>query len=36
MRNFNWCLATPERPWTERNMMGIFTHSNMWVLATER
>jgi len=36
MRNFDWSLATPERPWKERNNMGIFTTSNMWVLATER
>lgn len=36
IRNFDWCLANPEQPWTELNFAGIFTHSDMWVLATER
>ena len=36
MRNFDWCLANPEKPWHEINFAGIFTHNNMWVLATER
>jgi hypothetical protein len=35
-RHFDWCLARPEAPWKEHNFMGIFTHSDMWVLAIER
>jgi cytochrome P450 len=36
MRNFDWCLSRPEVPWKEANHMGIFTHSDMWVIAMER
>ncbi|KAK0738764.1 cytochrome P450 [Schizothecium vesticola] len=36
LRNFDWCLGKPEEPWREHNYMGIFVHSNMWVMATER
>jgi hypothetical protein len=36
MRNFELCLAKPEAPWKEHNFMGIFTHSDMWVLVTAR
>ena len=36
LRNFDWGLANPEKPWKEANFMGIFTHSDMWVLVTER
>ncbi|KAK3388000.1 cytochrome P450 [Podospora didyma] len=36
MRNFDWCLAKPENPWKEANYIGLFTHSDMWVLVTDR
>ncbi|RYP00465.1 hypothetical protein DL766_004697 [Monosporascus sp. MC13-8B] len=36
IHHFDWCLSKPEMPWKEHNCMGIFTHSDMWVLATER
>ena len=36
IRNFDWAIAKPEQPWNEINCAGIFTHSDMWVLATER
>ena len=36
LRNFDWCLGKPEEPWKEHNYMGIFVHSDMWVMATER
>ena len=36
MRNFDWSLAKPEKPWRETNYMGIFIHDQMWVLVSER
>ncbi len=36
LHHFDWCLSKPEAPWEEYNYMGIFTHSDMWVVATER
>ncbi|KAL2879023.1 hypothetical protein SGCOL_005722 [Colletotrichum sp. CLE4] len=36
MRNFDWCLAKPDTPWKEANHAGVFTHNDMWVLASER
>ncbi|KAK1446883.1 cytochrome P450 [Colletotrichum cuscutae] len=36
MRNFDWCLARPDTPWKEANHAGVFTHNDMWVLASER
>ncbi|KAH0443887.1 cytochrome P450 [Colletotrichum camelliae] len=36
IRNFDWCLAKPDTPWREFNYAGIFAHSDMWVLASER
>ncbi|KAK2779605.1 pisatin demethylase [Colletotrichum kahawae] len=36
IRNFDWCLAKPDTPWRESNYAGIFAHSDMWVLASER
>ncbi|KAF6805135.1 pisatin demethylase [Colletotrichum sojae] len=36
VRNFDWCLARPDRPWKESNYTGLFAHRDMWVLASER
>ncbi|KAL8326505.1 hypothetical protein RB597_003008 [Gaeumannomyces tritici] len=36
MRNFDWCLAQPEKVWKGKNLMGLFIHKDMWVLATDR
>jgi hypothetical protein len=36
MRNFDWCLARPEKPWKQENLMGLFTQRDMFVLATDR
>ncbi|KAK6221802.1 cytochrome p450 [Colletotrichum tabaci] len=36
MRNFDWCLARPDTPWKESNHAGVFTHNDMWVLASDR
>ncbi|KAL8389335.1 hypothetical protein RB595_008759 [Gaeumannomyces hyphopodioides] len=36
MRNFDWCLAQPENVWKGKNLMGLFIHKDMWVLATDR
>lgn len=36
LRNFDWAIATPEKPWRTINYMGIFAQDQMWVLVTER
>ncbi|RYP72212.1 hypothetical protein DL771_004342 [Monosporascus sp. 5C6A] len=36
VHHFDWCISKPEMPWKEHNCIGLFTHSDMWVLATER
>jgi hypothetical protein len=36
MRHFDWAIASPEKPWRERNFLGIFVHDNMWVQVNER
>ncbi|SPO01826.1 related to pisatin demethylase [Cephalotrichum gorgonifer] len=36
MRNFDLCLANPEKPWREVNYGGLYMHSDMWVLVTGR
>lgn len=35
MRNFDWALANPEQTWKEINYAGLFSHSDMFVLAAE-
>ncbi|KAH8885376.1 cytochrome P450 [Thozetella sp. PMI_491] len=36
LRNFNLCLANPEKPWVDENYIGIFMQRHLWVLVTER
>lgn len=36
IRNFDWCLAQPDNVWKSKNLMGIFVHKDMWVLASDR
>ncbi|KAE8378027.1 cytochrome P450 [Aspergillus bertholletiae] len=36
LRNFDWALANPERPWHRRNINGLFAVTDMWVTATAR
>jgi hypothetical protein len=36
MRNFDWCLARPEKPWEQQNLLGLFMQDEMLVLATDR
>ncbi|EOO02301.1 putative cytochrome p450 protein [Phaeoacremonium minimum UCRPA7] len=36
LRNFNWGLANPEKPWRIYNAMGLFMTNDMWVYVTER
>jgi len=36
MRNFDLALVNPTRPWKERNALGLFLISDMWVQVMER
>lgn len=36
VRNFEWAIACPEKPWVSKNYMGIFLQREMWVTVTER
>lgn len=36
MRNFDLCIANPEKPWKEFNYSGLYVHEDMFLLATER
>ncbi|KAK0702141.1 cytochrome P450 [Lasiosphaeris hirsuta] len=36
LRHFDWALAKPESSWKDRNYMGIFGTSDLWLLVTER
>ncbi|OCL11321.1 cytochrome P450 [Glonium stellatum] len=36
MRNFDWGIVNPEKPWKSRNRVGIFVHRDMWVQVSER
>ncbi len=36
IRNFDLCLARPERPWQQKNFLGIFTQKGMLVTANDR
>ena len=36
MRNFDWSIANPEQPWKERNYGGVYAHTDMFLLASER
>ena len=36
LRNFDWALVNPEKPWSRKNFNGLFAVSDMWVTATER
>ncbi|KAM7221203.1 Pisatin demethylase [Rhypophila decipiens] len=36
MRNFDWALNKPTRPWEAINTMGLFVIKDLWVQVTER
>ena len=36
LRNFDFALISPEKPWTKIDTMGLFAISEMWVQVTER
>ncbi|KAF2456270.1 cytochrome P450 [Lineolata rhizophorae] len=36
MRNFDFSLSSPEKPWTSTNHMGLFYQTDLWVRVTER
>ena len=36
LRNFDWALACPEKPWTSANYHGVFLQEEMWVTVTAR
>ncbi|KAM7214882.1 Cytochrome P450 [Rhypophila decipiens] len=36
IRNFDWSLMHPQKPWKETNYVGMMIHQDMWVLATHR
>jgi hypothetical protein len=36
LRNYDWALTYPEKPWNRKNLNGLFAVSDMWVKVTER
>ncbi|KAI3320420.1 cytochrome P450 [Xylariaceae sp. AK1471] len=36
LRNFDWTLINPEKPWKDVNLMGLHSISEMWVQVEER
>lgn len=36
LRNFDWALVDPAKPWHSVNYTGIFAQDQMWVIVTAR